>query len=117
MMRKAIFGWLLISVIAIGAFAQSTTATLRGKVMNDKGQAVANAEINAVSPTTGFVHTVKSSSDGSYLLAGLNPGAYNVIVAAPGREPVQRDLEVRIGQVLDVNFTLTGMFIWHIVAG
>ncbi|HYU25324.1 MAG TPA: TonB-dependent receptor [Thermoanaerobaculia bacterium] len=107
-MRKTLFVWLLISLVAAGALAQSTTATLRGKVTDDGGRAIASAEINAVSTTSGFVHTVKSSSDGSYLLAGLTPGAYNVIVAAPGREPLQRNIEVRVGQVLDVNFTLAG---------
>ena len=107
-MRKSLCVWLLISLVAAGALAQATTATLRGKVTDDGGRGIANAEINAVSTTTGFVHTVHSSSDGSYLLAGLPPGAYNIVVAAPGREPVQRELEVRLGQVLDVNFTLTG---------
>lgn len=99
---------LIVGFVAFSAFAQSTTATLRGKVTDDSGRPIANAEINAVSTTTGFVHTVKSSSDGSYLLAGLTPGTYNVIVAAPGREPVQRDLEVRVGQLIDANFRLTG---------
>jgi outer membrane receptor for ferrienterochelin and colicin len=99
---------LLAAVLAASAFAQSTTATLRGKVTDDGGRGIANAEINAVSTTTGFVHTVHSSSDGSYLLAGLVPGTYNIVVAAPGREPAQRDLTVHVGQVLDVNFTLTG---------
>jgi Carboxypeptidase regulatory-like domain/TonB-dependent Receptor Plug Domain/TonB dependent receptor-like, beta-barrel len=107
-MRKTLCVWLLFSLAAAGALAQATTATLRGKVADDGGRGIANAEINAVSTTTGFVHTVKSAADGSYLLAGLVPGTYNVIVAAPGREPLQRDLEVRVGQVLDVNFTLTG---------
>jgi outer membrane receptor protein involved in Fe transport len=107
-MRKTLFVWLLISLVAAGALAQSTTATLRGKVTDDAGRPLPNAEINAVSTTSGFVHTVKSASDGSYLLAGLIPGAYNVVVAAPGREPLQRDLVVRVGQVLDVNFTLAG---------
>src|SRR2546423_2431157 len=107
-MKKTVVAWLLISLVAAGAFAQSTTATLRGKVTDAAGRGVANAEINAVSTTSGFVHTVKSSADGSYLLAGLTPGTYNIIVAAPGREPLQRDIEVHVGQVLDVNFALAG---------
>ncbi|HKS24240.1 MAG TPA: carboxypeptidase regulatory-like domain-containing protein [Thermoanaerobaculia bacterium] len=107
-MRKSLCVWLLVTLVAAGALAQATTATLRGKVTDDGGRGIANAEINAVSTATGFVHTVHSSPDGSYLLAGLPPGAYNIVVAAPGREPLQRELEVRLGQVLDVNFTLTG---------
>ena len=107
-MRKTLFILLVVSLVAAGALAQATTATLRGKVTDGGGRGIANAEINAVSTTTGFVVTVKSASDGSYLLAGLVPGTYNIVVAAPGREPVQREMDVHVGQVLDVNFALTG---------
>jgi outer membrane receptor protein involved in Fe transport len=98
-------------VAGLPLFAQSTTATLRGKVTDDSGKGIAGAEINAVSTTSGFVHTTHSTSDGSYLLPGLTPGTYNVIVAAPGREPEQHDLEVRVGQLIDANFRLTGQLV------
>ncbi|PYQ51598.1 MAG: hypothetical protein DMF59_07450, partial [Acidobacteria bacterium] len=85
---------LLIALFTAGsALAQSaTTATLRGKITNAQGNAVANAEINAVETQTGFVHTVNSRSDGSYTLAGLTPGLYNIVVAAPGYEPKSQDI-------------------------
>ena len=104
-MRRT-FTLLLIALITVAAQAQSTTATIRGTVRDAAGNPVAGAEINAISTTTGFVHTVTSSPAGTYALAGLTPGMYNVIVAARGSEPLQRALEVRVGQTVDIDFDL-----------
>ena len=100
---------LLLSLVAAGsAFAQSaSTATMRGKITNPQGNAVANAEINAVGTSTGFVHTVNSRADGTYTLAGLTPGLYNIVVAAPGYEPKSQDVTVLVGQTLDVNIRMS----------
>ena len=57
---------------------------MRGKITNAQGNAVANAEINAVETASGFVHTVHSRPDGTYTLGGLTPGLYNIVVAATG---------------------------------
>src|SRR5512132_1181062 len=108
--KHAVIAFVVFSllVMALPLAAQSTTATIRGKVTDSSGNSVANAEINAVSTTTGFVNTVNSSADGGYVLGGLKPGVYNVVVAAPGSEPLQRELEVRVGQTIDLDFQLTG---------
>lgn len=108
MMRKAIFAWLLISLIAIGAFAQSsTTATVRGKVTKEDGSGIGNAEISAVNVATGFVQSTRAGSDGGYVLAGITPGDYVLTVAAPGFEPRTENVTVRIGQVLDMNLKMS----------
>lgn len=100
---------LLLSVVvlwAAGLFGQATTATLRGKITNAQGNAVANAEVNAVETATGFVHTVHSRGDGGYTLAGLSPGTYNIVVAAQGYEPKNQDVTVLLGQTLDLNINM-----------
>jgi hypothetical protein len=102
-----IFSLLLVATLAASAIAQTTTATIRGKVTDQNGGPVANAEVNAVSTQSGFVHTVTSRSDGSFLLAGLTPGPYNIIVASPGFEPRSDDLTVLVGQTIEGTFRLT----------
>ncbi|MBV8543835.1 MAG: carboxypeptidase regulatory-like domain-containing protein, partial [Acidobacteria bacterium] len=78
-MRRTFLFFGVALLLAATVFAQtSTTATLRGKITNDAGTGVANAEINAVNAGNGFVKTVKSGSDGAYTLAGLSPGTYNI---------------------------------------
>ena len=55
---------LLAGALAVAAFAQSTTATIRGKVTNEQGAALADAEVNAVGTASGFVKTVNAGPDG-----------------------------------------------------
>ena len=100
---------LMLLLIAVSAFGQagSTTATIRGKVTNESGAGLANAEINAVDTSSGFVLTVRSRGDGSYTLGGLRPGAYNIVVAAPGYEPKSQDVTVLIGQSLNMDLQLS----------
>ncbi len=98
---------LLAGLVATAAFAQATTATIRGKVTNERGSVLANAEINAVSTATGFVHTVKADANGAFTLAGLTPGEYNIVVAAAAYEAKSETLTVLVGQNVDLNFVLS----------
>ncbi|HEX9164239.1 MAG TPA: TonB-dependent receptor, partial [Thermoanaerobaculia bacterium] len=97
----------LVTLIAASVAAQSTTATIRGKVTNEKGASIPDAEINAVSTTTGFVQTVHARSDGAYTLGGLTPGLYQIVVASSGYEPKSQDVQVLVGQNLDLDLKLT----------
>jgi outer membrane receptor protein involved in Fe transport len=97
---------LLAGALAVSAAAQSTTATIRGKVTDDKGAALANAEVNAVGTASGFVKTVNAGPDGSFQLAGLTPGEYNIVISAAGFEPRTETLTVLVGQNLNVTFEM-----------
>jgi hypothetical protein len=107
-MRRT-FTWLLFALLlAASALAQSSsTATIRGKVTNEKGTTLGGAEINAVGTASGFVKTVKAEPDGAFVLPGLTPAEYNIVVAAPGYEPRSETVRVLVGQNLVVNFVLT----------
>src|SRR5438128_2004739 len=105
--RRSWLVLLLTLLVPIAAFGQASTATIRGKIMNDRGSTIANAEINAVSTSSGFVKTVHSNSDGSYTLAGLTPGEYQIVVAASGYEPRNETITVLVGQNLEMNLRLT----------
>lgn len=104
---KAVPLIMLSVLISVQAWAQSSTATIRGVVTNESGSRLANAEINAVGTQTGFVRTVRSGADGSYQLAGLTPGDYNIVVAASAYEPRSENISVRVGQTADLNLRLT----------
>ena len=69
----------LAGCLALGApsaFAQSTGATLRG-------DAAGGAEITATNTETGLVRRVTAASDGSYTLANLPPGTYDIECFVP----------------------------------
>ncbi|HKO55589.1 MAG TPA: TonB-dependent receptor [Thermoanaerobaculia bacterium] len=98
---------LFIATFALQGLAQSTTATIRGRVTNERGAPIAGAEVSAVNSATGFVVTVRSRGDGSYQLGGVQPGEVNIVVAAPGYEPRSQTLVLRVGQNVDVDLALS----------
>src|SRR5437773_4730035 len=106
-MKRTLWMLLVLLIIAAGAMAQSSTANIKGKIQNERGSSIANAEINAVSTQSGFVKTVNSSGDGNYQLTGLTPGEYQIVVAAPGYEPRNETITVLVGQNREMNLRLT----------
>ncbi|HVR96803.1 MAG TPA: TonB-dependent receptor [Thermoanaerobaculia bacterium] len=96
---------LLAAAVAPGA-AQTTTATLRGTVTDDGGNALPGVQITAVNRDTGFDHTGTVLGDGSYSIT-LPPGTYEVRVAAESFEPQTRTVRLLVGQRLDLDFRLT----------
>ena len=109
MMRilKSLLFVLLAGALAIPAFAQTSTATIRGKVTNDQNAALAGAQVTAVGTTSGFVTTVKAGPDGAFQLGNLTPGEYIISVAAQGFEERSQTVTVRVGQSLNVTFVMT----------
>jgi hypothetical protein len=106
-MRRTFIALFLL-LFAAAAFAQSsTTATIRGRITDNNGAAVANAEVNAVSTTSGFVRTVTSGADGMYTLPGLTPGTYNIVAAAPGFDAINQTVTVLVGQSLEMNLQVS----------
>lgn len=98
---------LLILAIAVSAAAQLTTATIRGKVTNANGTALPAAEIDAVNAASGFVKTVQTGPDGSYTMAGINPGEYNLVIAAPGFQARNETVQILLGQNVEMNFVMS----------
>ena len=94
-------------LLAGAAAAQTSTATIRGKVTNEQNAPLAGAEVMAVGTASGFVQTVKAGSDGSFQLGGLTPGEYLITVSAGGMEPREKTVTVLVGQNLNLTFVLS----------
>src|SRR4030095_5089994 len=87
-----------VSVVAAAAFAQ-TTAAITGTVTGLGGDAVANAPIRATEVATKKLYTTTSSEKGSYTIAQLPAGAYDLSVDVPGFNSYsQKNLAVAAGQ-------------------
>src|SRR5688500_4589753 len=77
--RNALLATSLLA--ATPAFAQLTTATIRGQVTTSAA-AAPGAVVDAVNIETGAaVHSV-AGADGSYVLTGLQPGTYDISFTA-----------------------------------
>jgi hypothetical protein len=98
---------MLCIFIAFGdAAAQTVTGTIRGRVVNESGAAVASATITARNPQTGATRQALSNADGTYVLAGLQPGTYDISVSMIGYSAPPRSVRVLIGQALSMDLAL-----------
>ena len=89
------------------AFAQGTTSTIRGTVVDEGGNPFPTAEVVATNTASGFRHTAIAGADGTFLMPGLTPGPYRIDVTAPSYRGATQAITLRLGQTLDVDFRLT----------
>jgi hypothetical protein len=87
--------------------AQTTTATLRGKVraLKTTGETVSGATVTAVNTASGYTFSAASKADGSYYLH-LEPSTYNVTVKSANYSASTKTIRVQVGQALELNFEM-----------
>ncbi len=98
--RSAILGLL----IAACAFAQFTTASLSGSLLDPSGASLPDAQVTVRNVDTGFSLTIKSDGAGAFLFSRLPVGTYQMTVEKPGFTTyVQSGIQLSVNQ----NATLT----------
>src|SRR5438046_7999499 len=89
------------------AYAQQTTGTVTGRVVDQQGAAVPGATVTAKSSSTGFTRTEASDTEGVYRLSALPVGVYDVTADLPGFTTIsKKDIEVNVAQTQAVDFAL-----------
>jgi hypothetical protein len=97
---------LLLAGFAVSAVAQ-TTASITGTVHDESGNLFPGATITATNTANGFTHSDTAGADGHFTLAALPPATYRIDVAAPSYKGSSRQVQVLVGQSLELNFRLT----------
>ncbi len=95
-----------ILLLAVTAFAQ-TNATISGTVHDESGNIFPGATITATNTASGFTHTATAGADGRFNLAGLPAATYRIEVSAPSYKGASKDVQVLVGQNLELDFKLT----------
>ena len=90
-MRK-VSATILTSILLFGAqaFAQNITGSISGRVVDAQGAAVNGATITANEPERKINVSTKSTGQGEFSLAGLQPGNYTITVEASGFKKLSR---------------------------
>lgn len=98
-------------LMAGGAMAQTSTATLRGTVY-DSGQIETGGTVTATEVATGYVNRGRVSADGGYVIPGLRPGVFRVTVTTADGQSTTDTVSIGLGQTatldLDVGAAVTG---------
>lgn len=98
---------LFISVSAVMAQAQVSTADLGGTVTDPNGAVVVGASVTAKNAATGFSRTVTANDGGEYQIIGLPPGDYEVSAeAANFKKTVISPVKLTVGQSAQLGIKL-----------
>ena len=94
--------------VLLHAQAQATTGVIRGLVTDETSKPVAAAQVTLRNLETNVTRTLRTSDRGIYVAPLLPLGRYEVSVRAIGFAAViRRDLVLRVGQALDIPFTVS----------
>ena len=104
-LMKAAMILALLVAIAMPAFAQETTGSVRGRVADPQGLAVPGATVTVTGPQG--VKTTTTDSDGRFAIPFLTPGTYSARAELQGfKTAEQQGLTVSLGQTVDVAFKM-----------
>ena len=94
-----------LAATALAASAQIAGATVRGSITT-YGEPTARASVVATNTATGLIVRTISNASGEYVLAGLPPGTYWIVVTGAGPAHSVQRITVRVGQNVSLNLTL-----------
>ena len=107
-MRKTTVWLILLAMtLAAPAFAQRTTASIRGTVTDSSGAVVPGANVTAKGEETGFSRSTVTNSEGVYSFPELPVGTYTVEVSISGfKSAVQQGVLLNVADVRAVDVQL-----------
>lgn len=95
----------LSAFMSIVSFAQVTTSSLGGRVVDDKGVPVIGAGVVATHEPSGTVYGAVTNNDGRYTIQGMRPGGpYKVEVSGLGyQSSIFTNLTLQLGEMYSLN--------------
>jgi hypothetical protein len=103
---------LLLLSLATDLGAQQGAAEIRGRVVDQSGASLPGATVVLRNQASGVYRQAVSTSDGSYFLTGLTPGAYELSAEMSGfKKYSRRDVRLEVGKTasLDVELAVGGL--------
>lgn len=109
----ALLACLITMIAMLGAplgapalYAQTVTGTLRGHVTGSGDAPITDAQIRMTNVASGAQRGTTSREDGAYVIPGLQPGTYDVVVRRIGSTPTMRRVVIQVGATEIQNFSL-----------
>jgi len=75
---------LLVVLMAVPSFAQTSNGILSGTITDATGAVISGATVTANSSTLGITRTVTTGPTGAYRIEAINPGVYKLTVSKQG---------------------------------
>ena len=107
MFRKIPISILTVIILFLSQLqAQNPRGSLRGTVQDASGARIASAAIVLQSADSSLRREATSEDRGEFRLDDLLPGAYRVMVSAPGFAPAQADVSIAVSSMREITVTL-----------
>jgi hypothetical protein len=109
MKKLATFGMLLALLVSCGmaALGQTSKGILAGTVRDKTGAVLVGAKVTVTSEDTGETRTIPTTPQGGYRVEAINPGLYEIQVAAAGFSSVDvKDIRVQPSLVTTYDLVL-----------
>jgi hypothetical protein len=107
-MRKQLTLALLLALLSVpAAYAQKTTASIRGTVHDPQGAVVVGAKVKLTGESTGLTMSTQTNTSGIYFFRELPVGSYQVEVEHTGfKSAVHKSIVVNVADDRAVDVTL-----------
>ena len=103
----AAFGVVFYLALGIHAYAQSSSASINGTVLDPTGAVVANAGITIHNPVSGFERSTSTDKAGNFSFSNVPFNPYHLTVTATGFAQTSQDVDVRSAVAVNVKISLT----------
>src|SRR5436190_304453 len=108
MRRVPVLAALLLLSLTSALRAQSTNASLTGRVSDPQKALIADAKVAAISTSTNVRAETTTNGSGEYYLANLAPAVYRIEIEKPGfKKLVKPDLVLHVQDALKLDFEMT----------
>src|SRR6266403_1144411 len=104
----ALAACLLLVFSSSGLRAQSTNASITGRVTDPSKALIADAHISAINAATNFRYETSTNNSGEYYLTNLPPGPYQLELEKSGfKKLIKPDVTLHVQDAIELNFELT----------
>src|SRR5205809_3142039 len=104
MMRPTIAALLMLATFAPASSAQTSLATLRGKVTDQQGGVLPGATVTTRQIETNSTRSGVTNESGQFYVPSLPAGSYEVVVELQGFSAAKRAVTLRVGQEASADF-------------
>ncbi len=100
--------WILVFSALAVVHAQSSDATLTGRVTDPTKALISGAKVDVINAETNVKYSTTTNSDGMYSLPSLPPGNYRMEVEKIGFKTIIRpDIVLHVQDVIAINFDMS----------
>ena len=99
---------LFLALATGGLHAQSTNASLTGRVTDPSEALIVDAKVAAISAGTNARYEGATNSSGEYYISNLPPGSYRIEIGKTGfKKLIKPDVILHVQDTLEINFQMT----------